>query len=102
MVVSDATEAVRAGLERLTGFPHAVFVQSGTAAIELALSVLTDDHATVAIPALACWSVSYAVTKIGRRPVFRDIDAHWSAHPRGEPAAATILVDPWGGSAAWS
>lgn len=95
-------ETVRALLEKLTGFPHAVFVQTGTAATEIVLSVLTRPKAKVALPALGCWTLSYATTKLGRTPRFRDVDKHWAARPDADdPVEAAIVIDPWGGPASW-
>src|SRR5436309_1980175 len=67
-----------AALAELTGFSHAVFVHSGTAALELALLALTERAARVAMPALACWTVPFAIEKVGRTPVFVEVDEAWA------------------------
>jgi hypothetical protein len=101
-VSRDLIAAQRSAVESLaglTGFEHAVFVQSGTAALEIVVSVLTAPGARVTVPALGCWTVPHAVAKVGREPVFVDVDACWGACPTVRAragAAATVMIDPWG------
>ncbi|WP_394843863.1 DegT/DnrJ/EryC1/StrS family aminotransferase [Pendulispora brunnea] len=91
---------VRAALEKLTGFEHQVFFQSGTAAIEVILRIVTRPGARVALSAFGCWTLPFAVTKQRRRPVFLDIDEYWSASvDTAGPTETSILIDPWGACA---
>ncbi|WP_395835698.1 DegT/DnrJ/EryC1/StrS family aminotransferase [Cystobacter fuscus] len=93
---------VREALERLTGFPHAVFVQSGTAALELVLRLLGRRGWRVALPGLTCWTNPHAVRKVGLRPVFCDVDEYWGLRPPREPVEVVLGVDPWGGAGNWT
>lgn len=95
--IADPAKAA-AILEQLTGFPHAVFCQHGTAALELALSVVAPQARTVAVPALGCWTVSHAASRAKRTPVFEDIGGCWSA-TNLEAADARISIAPWGAPA---
>jgi dTDP-4-amino-4,6-dideoxygalactose transaminase len=89
-------------LERMTGFAHAVYVQSGTAALEIVLEVLTSRRDQVIVPALSCWTVPFAVQKMRRRSIFADVDDTWSARIGGSArAGAAVLVDPWGAPSQW-
>lgn len=100
--LSAAGQRAREALAELTGFEHAVFVQSGTAALEVALSVLTSPGDRVSVPGLGCWTVAYAAAKVGRKPVFADIDAFWSARPSARPrVSASVIIDPWGAPGDW-
>lgn len=92
---------VRDALERLTGFAHAVFFQTGTAAIEAVLSVLTRRGDRVAIPGLGCWTLPFAVTKLGRSASFCDVDPYWGADFSSVPCELALAIDPWGGPADW-
>lgn len=101
--LTAAQQSVCALLTELTGFTNAVFVQSGTAALELALAVLTRPKARVAVPGLGCWTVPFAVTKLGRKPMFLDIDECWGCRLDGhESVSASITIDPWGAPGDWS
>ena len=91
-----------AALAELTGFEHAVFVHSGTAALELALLTLTERTARVAMPALACWTVPFAIQKVGRTPVFVEVDEAWAIQKPPVASDAVVVIDPWGSAADWS
>ncbi|MEM9491710.1 MAG: DegT/DnrJ/EryC1/StrS family aminotransferase [Myxococcota bacterium] len=97
----NVESVIRDGLAELTGFTHPVFFQSGTAALEAVLRVLSQPGDRIAVPALGCWTVSYAVTEIDRVPVFCDIDRHWTAQLDAVDASLAITIDSWGVGADW-
>jgi len=102
MSSTDPTKRIRATLERLTGFEHPVFFQNGTAATEAVLSLLSRRGDSIALPALACWTLAYAVTKLHRVVDFQDIDRYWALGSRSSSSGIGILVDPWGAPADWA
>ena len=84
----------------LTGFEHPVFVQSGTAALKLAISVLTMEDASISAPALACWAIPAAVLGSGRNINFDDVDDYLGSVASGDDKVA-VYVDPWGAPSDW-
>ena len=100
--MSPADQCRRA-LEAWTGFSHALFVQSGTAALRLALDVLVKRGSWVRVPAIACWTLTGAVLDSGCRPVFGDVDRYLGLRGRGmERGDALIGLEPWGTSCDWA
>jgi hypothetical protein len=91
---------VHDALLAFTGMEDAVFVQSGTAALSLAIKVLYSGGQEISIPALACWAISAAVIHSGNIPRFVDVDRHLSSQaPSSEIPAA--FVEPWGAPTNW-
>lgn len=99
--ISSRTRVTK-GLEELTGYPHAVYVQSGTAALEVALRTFGEPGARVALPAFSCWTVPFAVHKVGMVPVPCDLDEHWGVRASDARAHIELAVDPWGGVSDWA
>ena len=94
----------------LGGGVHAVALSSGTAALHLALILagVKPGH-DVLVPTLTFSATANAVTYVGARPVFLDVDeATWQVDPQlvvdeldrlhraGRPPAAVITVDLYG------
>lgn len=53
------------------------------------------------MPALACWTVAYAIDKVGRVPVFVEVDEAWAMQEPPARTDAIVVVDPWGSAADW-
>ena len=100
--LKSAEQEVRRRLVELTGFEYAVFAPTGTAAFEVLLEVYSGRRSRVGVPALGCWTLPYAVTKLGRRVEFLDIDRYWGpVLPRGADLDVVMMFDPWGGPCDW-
>jgi dTDP-4-amino-4,6-dideoxygalactose transaminase len=68
--------------------PHAVAVSSGTAALDIALSVAGVRGRDVVVPANTFYATAAAVLQAGGRPVFADVDVDTLALDRDTVAAA--------------
>ena len=68
-------EAFEQSMAQALGRKHAAAVQSGTAALHLALIVLgVGRNDSVAIPSYVCSSLVHAVNMVGARPLLIDVD----------------------------
>jgi perosamine synthetase len=68
--------------------PHAVAISSGTAALDIALSVAGVRGRDVIVPANTFYATAAAVLQAGGRPVFADVDLATLALTRATVAAA--------------
>lgn len=100
--LKTAEQAVRRGLQELTGFEYAVFTPTGTAAAEMLLEVYSRPGARIGVPSVGCWTLAFAVTELKRRAHFLDVDRYWApAVPRDQDLEVAIMLDPWGGTCDW-
>jgi hypothetical protein len=53
------------------------------------------------MPALACWTVAYAIQKVGHVPVFVEVDEAWAMQDPPVRTDAAVVIDPWGSAANW-
>ncbi|MEX2628479.1 MAG: DegT/DnrJ/EryC1/StrS family aminotransferase [Tistlia sp.] len=94
---ASVSEAVRAW----TGCEHVVFVHSGSAALGLALwaSGAGATAASVAVPALACWTLTQSVLEAGAQPRYAEVGTDLQATPEGVRATGAdfaMSVAAWG------
>lgn len=83
-------------LEKYTGFPHAAFVQSGSAALQLYLETHFDSPTKASIPAIACWTIAGTLHQERHEVHFRD--------PNGLviEGGFNLGIIPWANAAALS
>jgi dTDP-4-amino-4,6-dideoxygalactose transaminase len=97
-ILGEEVDAFEAEFAAYLGAPHAVGVSSGTDALRIALAALGvgpgDEVVTVSMTAVA---TAVAISAVGARPVFVDIDPHTRCIDTGAleaaigPATAAIL-----------
>lgn len=92
---------IRLELERWTGFSHVHLVHSGSAALKLALEVLTGPRARVALPALSCWTITGSILDRGAIPIHVDVDQNLALCGRLDDTDAVVGIDPWARSFFW-
>lgn len=99
--MTSVQHELRQALEDWTGFPYAVFVHSGSAALSLGLDLLVPIAGRIALPAIACWTLTGAVMRSGRIPIWKDIGDDLCLDGPPCNADALIHVAPWGNTSAW-
>ena len=78
---------------------YAVFVNSGTSALQIAIAALKEKHAWpdgagVIVPALTFVATVNVVTQNGLRPVFADVDPYYGIELCAPPPPGTVAVIP--------
>lgn len=101
MTFQISSRVVRNLLTKLTGFEHFVFVQSGTAAQHLTMSLLFGHNEVVTLPALGCWTISNAVIRQGAMPSVCDIDTYWGLETSCIKTRASVILDTWSVPSDW-
>lgn len=104
--------AFEADMAHYLGVGHAVGLSSGTAALHLGMKYLgVGPEDDVLVPTVTFGATAFAVTYLGARPVFVDIDESWNMDPamveaalveaarRGRRVAAALPVDLYGTAA---
>ncbi len=86
-----------------TGFDYVLCVQSGTAAIEMVMDVLTGGKPTrVNLPALGCWTIAGCIQSSGHQVIFKDIDENLYMQCNSLPAKSLVFaIEPWGSPGNW-
>lgn len=102
LLMGDEAQRLEQEVSSLLGHPAAAAVDSGTAALELALRALAAGHRprVVGIPAYCCTSVLHAVLNAGCTPVPMDCDENLCLFPdaiaKAKNLDAVIVVHPFG------
>lgn len=87
--------AFEAACAAQVGRRHAVAVNSGTAALHLALNVLgIGRNRTVALPSYACASLMQAVFWQLAEPCLCDVDENWNLNPDEVPGICDVVIVP--------
>jgi perosamine synthetase len=88
-------QAFEAECAEALGFAHAAAVNSGTAALHLALMAAgIPENSTVAMPSWVCAALPQAVTWLRARPVLCDIGPDYNLDPAAVPAGCNAVIVP--------
>lgn len=91
----------RERLAQWSGFEHQIFVQSGSAALALAVELFELRAKRCLVPGLACWTVSGALQRSGVVLQWGDIDSDLRLAPSARGHDAQVFVAPWSNAAGW-
>jgi len=83
-------------LKLSTGFPYAVFLQSGSAALELSIEIFNLRNRSMILPAIGCWTLYGACKRSNVTTIWQDVGACLEMQLNSFLADSLTYVVPWG------